>query len=789
MPRVTAVLRLRRLLPLFIALLSALWAPGARADEPPPPPGQTLTEAQFELLPAGEPERVLLPDTWALRGVRDGRAVGRYTVGFDLTSVPAESMALMFTRLSTRHRLWINGRPLANQAMDDAFGNPGFPRPALLELSPALLQAGHNTVVIEVVHAQRAGLSSVDVGPMVTLRARYLRHLLVSVELPQALNMACGGLALLLVLIWRRRPSEVALGSFGVIALVGSVRNYSYFLDTSVTGTALWADWFFFAINVWIVALFGVFAQAFAGQRWPRYRRWLLGLAIVVPALGLVATGLDRLQELRGYAYPVLIGTCLPGLWLCLAGARAKRPWGAVGPALGMGAMVGAGVHDYMFQTAYWLPMTETFWMPYVMPVTLGIISLALVRRMVHALSEVEALNTELEARVAARTRELELANAAKTRFLASASHDLRQPLVTIGLLVGLAKDRSDSPQTRQLMNRVDEAVGSMEGLLTGLLDLSRLEAGAVKPDPGPVRLAAVFDAIDAHEHAAASLKGLRLRFRATDAVVWSDALMLERILRNLVANAVRYTERGGVLVAARRRGGRVVIEVRDSGIGIAPEHQQAIFQEFVQVDNPARDGTKGMGLGLAIVQRSAAMLGHRIGLESALGRGSRFWVELPPAEAPQAAFADAAPGDMPDEPVPLQGRRVLLVEDDASVRAAMIERLQAWGAQVVAAHVDVPSLEAWLANLHQPAPDLMVSDYRLPHGDGLQAIAAARRRFGALPALLVTGDIAPHDLARLHDAGLRVLHKPFRPEALRDALLEALLAAEDAAETIAPPC
>lgn len=136
MPRVTAVLRLCRLLPLFIALLSALWAPGARADEPPPPPGQTLTEAQFELLPAGEPERVQLPDTWALRGVREGRAVGRYTVGFDLTSVPAESMALMFTRLSTRHRLWINGRPRLKDLRPRRL-RPSIPRPNLLSKATA----------------------------------------------------------------------------------------------------------------------------------------------------------------------------------------------------------------------------------------------------------------------------------------------------------------------------------------------------------------------------------------------------------------------------------------------------------------------------------------------------------------------------------------------------------------------------------------------------------------------------------------------------------------------------
>lgn len=763
----TASLRALGLFPVLLLLLLLTFSTLAQAADDKTV--QTLHEAEFELLAGGTRERVTLPDTWAFRGIRNERTTGRYRLAFDLAEVPQdESMALMFTRLSTRYRIVVNDQVVASEALDDPRAASGIPNPMLLELRPGLLKVGRNTLVIDVNHAQRAGMSDVVVGPLTQLRPIFLRYGLVQVELPQALNMACGSLALLLLLIWWRRRSEVVLGSFGVMALIGSLRNYSYFINASALFDAQWFDWVFVAVNAWYTTLFGLFAQAFAEKRWPRYTRWLLVLAVAAPMLALGATSLDRLQQFRGYLYPVLIATTLPALWMCLVGAR-KQPWG---PALGMAAMLGAALHDYAFQTAYWLPMTHTFWMPYVMPVTMGIISLALVRRMVHALSEVEALNTGLEARVAERTRELELANIAKTRFLASASHDLRQPLVTIGLLVGLAKDRSDSPQTRQLMSRVDEAVGSMEGLLTGLLDLSRLEAGAVRPNPTAVRLADLFAAIDANEHAAAALKGLRLRFRPTELVVHSDAVMLERILRNLVANAVRYTERGGVLVAARRRGAKVVIEVRDSGIGIAPEHQQLIFQEFTQVDNPERDRTKGMGLGLAIVQRSATMLGHRLGLKSALGRGSIFWVEAEAASAEVAAAASQQP--FPAEAQQqqhLRGQHVLLVEDDVHVRAAMIERLQAWGAKVVA-HGDMPPLLQWLAVEGQRRPDLVVSDYRLPHGDGLQSIAAVRERFGPLPALLVTGDIAPHDIARLHESGVRVLHKPFRPEALLDALL-----------------
>lgn len=725
-------------------------------------PTQRIESAEFEPADRSAPaQAVTLPDTWDQRGV-DRRLRARYRFVVTLDAVPSESMALAFTRLSTRHRITINGQVAADEGM--AATNLGLPQPALIELAPVLLRAGRNEVEIEVSHMRNGGLSAIDVGPLSALRTPHQRLLLLGIELQRAMNMACLGLALLLIAIWWRRRVETALGSFGLLALIGSLRNYGYSMGVSVTGNAFWADWMLVAVNTWVAALFGVFAVALVGEHWPRYRRWLLGVAIVVPALAAVAAGLDRLQELRAFVYPVLLATVAPGVWLCVARPREGRALAA----LGVGAMVLGALHDYAYQAAGWLPVTDTFWMPYLMPITLGTVALLLVRRMVRALGEVETLNAELEARVAARTHQLERANAAKTHFLAAASHDLRQPLVTIGLLVGLAREQASAGPVESLLGRVDGAVGSMERLLSGLLDLSRFEAGAVQPHPTTLHLDEIFAAIGANEQVHAAHKRLRLRLRPTRLQVHSDRVLLERILRNLVGNALRYTTRGGVLVAARRRGEHVRIEVRDTGVGIAAEHQQTIFEEFVQVQASAQGSTLGMGLGLAIVRRSATMLGHRIGLSSTPGRGSCFWIELPLATTSSGAPREAEPAAA--QPSRLSGRRVLLIDDEDTVRDAIRDRLQAWGAQVQA-FADIESLQHWLAGGLDTAPELVLSDYRLRQGDGLLAIEMIRQRFGAVPSVLITGDSAPRDLARLHEAGVRVLHKPFRTEALLDVL------------------
>ncbi len=744
----------------------------------PPTEVQHIAQATVRIGDAVARE-VTLPDTWAQRDVGDLRRLGHYRLGFRLAALPEESMALMFTRLSTQHTVRVNGELVSDLGQTPGGANPGLPNPALLSVPQALLRVGDNVVDIEVLHSgSRAGLSDMWVGPMGALRTQYQRYELLHMTLPQALNLGTAGLALMLIAIWWRRRSEVALGSFGALSLIGSVRNYSYFSSSAVFGSAVHADWLFYAVQSWTLVLLATFAQAFAGVRWRRYSRLVVATAVMLSLAGVVAMHYERMPELRRVTYPLLLVLVLPALWLCLRHAQRMPVASVVAQAVGVVAMLVAVAHDYAFQTVGLLPMTETFWLPYVMPLALAAVTLVLMRRMTAAMGEVEALNAELEARVAARTRELARANESKTRFLAAASHDLRQPLVTIGLLVGMARDESGSATTRQLLDRADQAVGALENLLTGLLDLSRLESGVVRPRLAAVPLAGIFASIAAHEQETAAQKGLRLRLRPTTAVVRSDAVMLERILRNLVSNALRYTPRGSVLVAARRRGDALRIEVRDSGVGIAPEDQPGIYREFLRLDNPMRGHSSGMGLGLSIVQRSAEVLGHRVGLRSAPGRGSCFWVEVAldgqAAPASPAAEPPAAPAPPAADPRPLAGMHVVVADDDAGVRQAMAERLRSWGAQVSACD-SLWALERLLAASGTSRPDVLVSDFQMPDGDGFDAIAAARSHFGQVPGVLVTADTSSATRDALQGCGLPVLHKPFRPEALLEAVSAAV--------------
>lgn len=751
------------------ALTALLWLAlplDARAQS------RTVDRAVFRI-DGQAPQSVALPHTWAQQDIDDLRAPAHYELAFELDAVPDESLALVFTRLSTLHAVRVNGELVSDQ--NAAGSNPGLPHPALLGVPPALLRPGHNTVGVEVQHAgSRAGLSSVTFGPMSAMREQYQRHQLLYVTVPQALNMASGGLALLLILIWWRRRSEVALGSFGVLALFGSVRNAGYYAPWAIA-SAVHLDWLFYAAQAWTLVLFAVFCQAFAGVRWPRYTRALLALAALATVTGLAAAPAHRLPELRTWTYPVMLLATLPALWLCLRHALARPAGAVIAQAVGAVALIGAVAHDYAFQTLGLLPVTETFWLPYVMPLVLIAVTLVLMRRMIAAMGEVEALNAELEARVALRTRELTLANEATTRFVATASHDLRQPLVTVGLLVGMARDASVSSATRDMLDRADQAVGAMEHLLSGLLDLSRLESGVVQPRFGPVRVADLFASIAAHEQSTATLKGLRLRLRPTTAVVRSDALMLERILRNLVSNALHYTARGGVLVAARRRAGVLRLEVHDTGVGIAADDQDAIYREFVRLDTPLHEGSRGMGLGLSIARRSARLLGHRLGLRSQPGRGSCFWIEIDPSAQPLPDEGPALAAPLaPPQSRWLQGRHLIVVDDDAGVRHALGERLKAWGARVHGCG-SIAALRRHIGTADAPPPDLLISDHHLPDGDGFDALGTVRAAYGPVPAVLVTADSSARTLATLQASGLPVLHKPFRTEALMDAIVRGL--------------
>lgn len=384
--------------------------------------------------------------------------------------------------------------------------------------------------------------------------------------------------------------------------------------------------------------------------------------------------------------------------------------------------------------------------------------------------ASLKAARTQLEARVAEATVELqrqkeraEQANRVKTQFLATASHDLRQPIQAVGLFVSGLRLRAKDADTLHYVERIERALGGAEVLLDALLDISRLDAGAVSARIEVFPLARVFAALRDTFSATAAASRLELRIVPTKAWCRSDPRLLERVLSNLVSNALRYTAQGRVIVGCRRRSGALRIEVHDSGIGIPKDKQEEIFREFVQVGAPQRKGDKGLGLGLAIVERLTRLLGHKLALRSELGRGSIFMVTVaraaPTPATPQPALAAV-------DARTLAGRKVLIVDDDLDV----LEGLGAFLSQIGAAVITAESLEGALRALTQVgACDLVISDFRLEGGaDGVMTIHRIREALAAdTPGVIITGESSKEAFQRIAESGLPLLNKPVRPEAL----------------------
>jgi PAS domain S-box-containing protein len=385
---------------------------------------------------------------------------------------------------------------------------------------------------------------------------------------------------------------------------------------------------------------------------------------------------------------------------------------------------------------------------------------------------------TERKAREEALRRakeEAERANLAKSKFLAAASHDLRQPLQSLILFAGVLKGYVQGPRGEQALKQLEHGLGALKALLDSLLDVSQLDAGIVKPEVTNFPVSAMLDEIAASYAPIASAKGLGLQVESCTDGVRSDMTLLGRVLRNLVENAVRYTKTGHIRIVCRRVDDRLWIDVEDSGIGIPPEHLDRVFDEFHQVGNHARDRTQGLGLGLAIVRRIADLLGHRIETRSRPGAGSTFSIELP------LAITEAA-----DLPVPghggsdqnCQGRLVVVIDDDAMVLESLEAILTEWGYQTIAA-VSAGEAVAQVREFGR-RPDIVIADYRLQDGrTGTEAILAIRALFDyRIPGLILTGETDPKFLRECtgHDVG--IAHKPVMPSQLGRALDQQINAA-----------
>ncbi len=390
-----------------------------------------------------------------------------------------------------------------------------------------------------------------------------------------------------------------------------------------------------------------------------------------------------------------------------------------------------------------------------------------------------QAHQDELQVRIihatadlAAKKEEAERANTAKSRFFASASHDLRQPLHALGLFGEALKQRVKTSELRTLASQISSSISSLETLLNALLDVSRLDAGIIEVRKRHFPASQLFEHVQQQFEGPAAAKGLKLKVHPTNWILYSDPVLLERILINLVSNALRYTSSGRIVVAGRKRGNSLLIQVWDTGIGIPQNALDTIFEEFVQLNNPERDREKGLGLGLAIVARTVNLLGLRISVRSRVGHGSVFGLEVPlgsthqisPAEAPIMPLAAS-----------LQERLAVVVDDEVPILRAMESLFKTWDVGLVTGR----SAEDALDQLNQlgSAPDFLITDYSLAEDkDGIDVARQFREAFGAeLPVLVLTGDTAPDTMQRISDAGYKVMHKPVRPARLRAALAHLL--------------
>ena len=384
---------------------------------------------------------------------------------------------------------------------------------------------------------------------------------------------------------------------------------------------------------------------------------------------------------------------------------------------------------------------------------------------------------------LADKNAKLEAASQSRARFLAAASHDLRQPLYALTLFSSALRAGETDPSKLTRVLHIEECVASLDHLFSELLDLSRLETGAVHAAMADVRLDEVFDDVSRNFRMLAESRGLRLIVRKTDAWVRADRTMLTRILNNLVSNALRYTDEGGVLVGVRhQQSGQVRIDIWDTGHGIAPEHQQRVFEEFYQVSHEhAHPGERqrGLGLGLATVRKLAELLDCRIALASTPHRGTLVSLALAPGTpSPQAQAMDAM-----DAPLDVSGLRVLVVDDEVSILEGLRALLAEWGCEIRAAEDETAALAA-VADWTQP-PDLVISDLRLREGrSGVDVLRAVARHYQQDPQrpgfarLLVTGETRSDRIGEIAASRIPVLFKPVSPQKLREAMLAAVFAA-----------
>jgi len=767
--------------------LALLWLllPALAAAAQPQPDTATLTTATFTGPNSAAAATVSLPHRW--RHEADAPATARYRLAFDAPA-GATDLAVRIAGTNLPFEALINGRHLyESRAPLQSLGTPAF------RIPDDLLRPGANEIELVATLKTRGGyaLGPVSIGNNAAIAALEQRDWIVHTVLPLVVASMLGVVGVIALALWRGRGEFSLFFWLGAGATLWSLQNFLVQMPVPLLPRPHFAV-LYIALFAWFPLSLAVFFLRFAYQRSVLFERLALGvMALAAPVL-YAANALDRWSiasaGLRGLVL-LFIAVALGAIVRYALRTRDTKSM----LLLAAGALCVAGaLRDYV------LSLTSTDLQPVYLTTYAGVVLVLLAAWMMldrfeQAYNAYRDMNLELERRVQAANAELQLrlaqtqaareqaeqASIAKSRFFAAASHDLRQPLHSLGLFTSALDEQLAAPQAKETARGIRESIAALERLFDALLDLSRLDAGVVTMQPRNVALQPLFDRLAREFHVEAVERELRLRFVPTRAVVRTDALLLERILTNLVANALRYTDQGGVAVGVRRRGGRAAITVCDTGVGIAADKQALVFEEFYQVNNPGRDRSRGLGLGLAIVQRLARLLEHPLTLRSAPGRGSCFGVEVPFADGPANETGQPAPS-LEDEA--LRDVRVLVVDDDLMVREGTAALLRQWRA---APRTSASGAEAEGAVDEGFVPDVMIVDLRLGGvQDGIDVIEALRRRLGhEVPALLVSGDTGAAELLRVRSSGMPLLTKPVAPSKLRSVLL-ALLPQRGAAET-----
>jgi signal transduction histidine kinase/CheY-like chemotaxis protein len=471
---------------------------------------------------------------------------------------------------------------------------------------------------------------------------------------------------------------------------------------------------------------------------------------------GLAAGSVAALSAVRGAFFAFLLPATLPGAIYLLA---AETPVG--------GTVGGALLMFVAFLSLNAVRMHKTVTDSLRLQFENGDLIADLAAEKQH----IQELNAELESRVVERTADLNAAIEAKSRFLAAASHDLRQPLQMLSLLQESLAATLGESNARQIVADMGEGLRVTGGLLDALTDIAQLDRRGLKPKIGDFPIAEALDRLGTEFGPAAREKGLKLHIVRSTGVVRSDKGLLERILRNLLSNAIRYTSSGKVLVGCRRRGTSLGIEVWDTGTGIPPEDIGRVFEEFYRVEGPTGDHRTGQGLGLAIVERTARLLGHPVRVRSTLGRGSVFTLEAPLVGSARIRSEQATLAE-PARDV-AAGPRILLIDDDEDVLDATRLLLGLQGFRVVAERTGSAALNE--CERHAEWPDLVIADYRLSNAETALAVVKRLRSTAGreIPALILTGDASAESDQEIHASACRLLRKPVQPDELIRSIRE----------------